>query len=168
MLRIGTGFDAHRFEAGRKLIMGGVEIPFEYGLAGHSDADVLVHAIMDSMLGALSLGDIGEYFPDTDDVYKDISSVILLEKIDSIIKKKGYAIVNIDTVIIAETPKMKPYIADMKKCLADVLAVSDDMIGIKATTTEKMGFTGRKEGIAAQAVCLLINRGCSHLTAPMI
>lgn len=168
MFRIGTGYDAHRFAQDRKLIIGGVEIPYEFGLAGHSDADVLVHAIMDAMLGALALGDIGSYFPDTDEAYKGISSLKLLKNVYEIVQERGYKIGNIDSVIIAESPKMKPYIAAMQKQLAQELAVSDDIIGIKATTTEKMGFTGRKEGIAAQAVCLLVNTRCSHLIAPMI
>lgn len=154
-MRIGFGYDVHRFCEDRKLILGGVEIPFELGLLGHSDADVLVHAIMDGMLGALALGDIGKHFPDTDELYKGISSIKLLSNVYSLIKEKGYKIGNIDSIIVCEKPKMSPYIDDMRKILSDILETDIDNISVKATTEEKMGFTGQMEGIKAYSVCLL-------------
>ena len=156
MMRIGIGYDAHQLTEERKLILGGVEIPHEKGLKGHSDADVLIHAIMDSMLGALALGDIGKYFPDTDMKYKDISSLILLKRVYNIIKDKGYGIGNMDCIIVAQRPKLASYIDKMKANISHVLNISEDNIGIKATTTEHLGFEGREEGISAYSVCLLI------------
>ncbi len=156
MMRIGIGYDAHQLTEERKLILGGVEIPHEKGLKGHSDADVLIHAIMDSMLGALALGDIGKYFPDTDMKYKDISSLILLKRVYNIIKDNGYEIGNMDCIIVAQRPKLASYIDKMKANISHVLNISEDNIGIKATTTEYMGFEGREEGISAYSVCLLI------------
>ncbi|MCF6462465.1 2-C-methyl-D-erythritol 2,4-cyclodiphosphate synthase [Clostridium sp. Cult1] len=155
-MRIGIGYDVHRLVEGRKLIIGGVEIPCEKGLLGHSDADVLVHAVMDSILGALGLGDIGKHFPDDDIQYKDISSLVLLERVYNIMSQSNYRIGNIDGVIIAEEPKMAPYIEDMKKNMAKILRIPLSRINIKATTTEKLGFEGRGEGISAQSVCLLV------------
>ncbi|NLJ98644.1 MAG: 2-C-methyl-D-erythritol 2,4-cyclodiphosphate synthase [Tissierellia bacterium] len=155
-MRIGIGYDVHRLVKDRKLIIGGVNIPFERGLLGHSDADVLVHAIMDSILGALGLGDIGKHFPDTDNQYKDISSLILLEKVYKIMIEHEYKIGNIDTIIVAQNPKLAPYIESMKKNVAKVIKSSVSNINIKATTTEKLGFEGKGEGIAAHSVCLLV------------
>ncbi len=153
--RIGTGFDVHALVEGRKLIMGGVEIPFEKGLDGHSDADVLIHALMDAMLGAAALGDIGRHFPDTDPAYKGISSVELLRHVTKLIYDEGYAISNADITVMAQRPKIKPYIDDMRKIIAETMDVDISRISIKGTTTERLGFVGREEGIAAQAVCLL-------------
>lgn len=155
-MRIGFGYDVHKFSENRKLIIGGVEIPYELGLSGHSDADVLVHAIMDGMLGALALGDIGKHFPDTDELYKGISSIKLLSYVYSLIKEKGYKIGNIDSIIVCEKPKMAPFLDSMRDILSEVLETDKDNISIKATTEEKMGFTGRMEGIKAYSVCLLI------------
>ncbi len=155
-MRIGIGYDVHRLVKDRKLIIGGVNIPFERGLLGHSDADVLVHAIMDSILGALGLGDIGKHFPDTDNQYKDISSLILLEKVYKIMIEHEYKIGNIDTIIVAQNPKLAPYIESMKENVAKVIKSSVSNINIKATTTEKLGFEGKGEGIAAHSVCLLV------------
>jgi len=155
MLKVGLGIDVHAFEKGRKLILGGIELDYEFGLKGHSDADVLTHSIMDSLLGAASLGDIGKHFPDTDKKYKNISSLILLEKIVWIIKKNGFKINNIDTVIIAQQPKIAPYIEEMKKKLSLIMKIDFDQISIKATTSEWLGFTGRKEGIICYSNCLL-------------
>ena len=154
-MRIGFGYDVHRLVFDRKLILGGVCIPYEKGLAGHSDADVLVHSIMDAMLGALAMGDIGKHFPDNDQNYKDIDSMVLLEKVMVLIWEKGYTIGNIDTTICAEKPKMQPYISQMQKNIADVLKTVAENISIKATTTEKLGFVGAGEGISAYAVVLL-------------
>ena len=155
-MKIGIGYDVHALVENRKLILGGIDIPYEKGLLGHSDADVLVHAIMDSILGALGLGDIGKHFPDTDEEYKDISSLILLERVYNIMIESKYKIGNIDTVIIAQSPKLAPYIEDMKLNISKILNTPVFNINIKATTTEKLGFEGRKEGISAQSVCLLI------------
>lgn len=155
-MKIGIGYDVHQLKEGRKLIIGGVDIPFERGLLGHSDADVLIHAIMDSVLGALGLGDIGKHFPDTDMQYKDISSLILLERVYNIMKESNYMIGNIDSIIVAQKPKMAPYIESMRDNIANVLNTPKSNIGIKATTTEKLGFEGKEEGIAAHSVCLLI------------
>jgi 2-C-methyl-D-erythritol 2,4-cyclodiphosphate synthase len=154
-VRIGIGFDVHELVEGRKLIIGGVEIPYHKGLDGHSDADVLVHAIMDSLLGPANLGDIGKLFPDTSPQYKDISSLILLEKVKVELQRKGYWIENIDCVIMAQKPKLAPYIDKMQREIAAVLKIDKEDITIKATTTEKLGFVGREEGIAAQAVSLI-------------
>lgn len=155
MFRIGIGFDAHRFTSEKKLVLGGVEIEHSMGLEGHSDADVLSHSICDAILGAMSEGDIGLHFPDTDPAYKDISSVKLLSSVNSLLSKKGFAIVNIDTVVICEKPKISPYFSKMKEALGNVLKINPGNINIKATTTEKMGFTGRGEGISAKAVVLV-------------
>ena len=151
--RIGTGFDVHRLVEGRKLILGGVEIPYEKGLDGHSDADVLIHALMDALLGAAAMGDIGRHFPDTDDAYKGISSMKLLDRVNNILAENMYSIGNADITVIAQKPKLSPYIEKMRENIADVLGIGKDLINIKATTTEKLGFTGRGEGIAAEAVC---------------
>ncbi|MGM0365393.1 MAG: 2-C-methyl-D-erythritol 2,4-cyclodiphosphate synthase [Actinomycetota bacterium] len=154
-MRIGIGYDVHRLTGGRKLMLGGVEIGYHLGLAGHSDADVLLHAIMDAMLGAAGLEDIGVYFPDTDNNYKGISSLKLLKKVAGIIGKEGRKVVNIDSVIIAQEPKVSPYTGQMKEKIAAALDILPQQVGIKATTTEKLGFPGRGEGIAAQSVVLL-------------
>ena len=154
-MRIGQGYDVHRLVEGRKLIIGGVEIPHEKGLDGHSDADVLIHAIMDALLGAAALGDIGVLFPDTDDAYKGADSMELLAEVYAAILEEGYAISNIDATIIAQAPKMRPYIDQMRENIARVLNIGQDQVNIKATTEEKLGFTGRKEGISSIAVCLL-------------
>lgn len=155
MIRIGTGYDVHRLVEGRRLILGGVEIPFEKGLLGHSDADVLTHAIMDALCGALVLGDIGKLFPDTDDAYLNISSLLLLEKIVSIMKEKGYRILNVDSIICAERPKLRPYIDMMRENLAQVLECQLDQVSIKATTTERLGFVGKEEGFESFASILI-------------
>lgn len=154
-MRIGTGYDVHKLTTGRKLIIGGVNIPYEKGLLGHSDADVLIHAIMDSLLGAAALSDIGKHFPDSDAKYKDISSLKLLEYVGKLIHKNGYNIINIDSTIIAQKPKMSPYIKEMIKNTAAALSIDESKISIKATTEEGLGFTGRCEGISAQSVCLI-------------
>ncbi len=154
-MRIGNGFDVHALTAGRKLIIGGVLIPHETGLAGHSDADVLTHAIMDALLGAAGLGDIGRHFPDTDPAYKNSNSITLLERVASQLNDLELAIDYVDCVVIAERPKMAPYLEEMKQRLARGMQISVARINVKATTTEKLGFTGREEGIAAQAVVLL-------------
>lgn len=153
--RIGTGFDVHKLVEERKLILGGVEIPYEKGLLGHSDADVLTHALMDAMLGAAAMGDIGKLFPDSDDRYKGVSSMKLLEEVRNRIRERGYTLGNADITVICQKPKLSPYIDKMRESVAEVLEVEKDRISIKATTTEKLGFTGRGEGIAAEAVCLL-------------
>ncbi|MFC1770506.1 2-C-methyl-D-erythritol 2,4-cyclodiphosphate synthase [Candidatus Margulisiibacteriota bacterium] len=155
-MRIGTGYDVHAFSPERKLILAGVHIPYKMGLLGHSDADVLSHAIGDAILGALCLGSLGDHFPDTDPKFKDISSLILLEKITALMQEQKYIIQNIDSVVIAEEPKLAPYILEMRQNIAKSLQTNLDKVSIKATTTEKLGFTGRKEGIAAQASILLI------------
>ena len=155
MMRVGLGYDVHRLTEERKLILGGVEIPWEKGLLGHSDADVLVHAVMDALLGAAALGDIGQHFPDTDPAYKGISSLRLLDHVAGLLKKQGFSVGNIDAVIIAQKPKMALYIPKMRQNIAQALGISADRVNIKATTEEKLGFTGREEGIASQAVCLL-------------
>ncbi len=154
-MRIGLGYDVHRLEVGRDLIVGGVKIEYEKGLLGHSDADVLTHAIMDAILGAACLGDIGLHFPDTAGEYKDISSIVLLERVRDLIKEAGYEIGNIDATIIAQAPKMRPYIDAMREKIADALCIDINQINIKATTEEHLGFTGRGEGISSQAICLL-------------
>ncbi|MBT9168575.1 MAG: 2-C-methyl-D-erythritol 2,4-cyclodiphosphate synthase [Syntrophomonadaceae bacterium] len=154
-MRVGIGYDVHRLVEGRTLILGGVSVPHQRGLLGHSDADVLVHSIMDAMLGALALGDIGKHFPDTEAAYKDVSSLKLLERVKTLCLGKGYIIANIDAVIIAERPKLTPYIQAMRENIADVLAVATELVSVKATTTEGLGFCGSGEGVAAQAVILL-------------
>lgn len=155
MYKIGYGFDAHRFSKDSKLIIGGVEIPFELGLAGHSDADVLSHAICDALLGALGEGDIGSHFPDSDPKYKGMSSLVFLEETIALMHKKGFEIENLDSVVVCEKPKIAPHIKQIKDTLSPVLKISTDLLGIKATTTDKMGFTGRGEGIAAHTVALI-------------
>ncbi len=154
-MRIGLGYDVHRLVEDRALILGGVCIPYEKGLLGHSDADVLVHAIMDALLGATALGDIGKHFPDTDPQYKGISSLKLLEHVGALLKAYGYEIGNVDATIIAQRPKMAPHILEMRQNVAGVLGVTLDQINIKATTEEGLGFTGTGEGISSQAICLL-------------
>ena len=155
IMRVGMGYDVHKLVKDRKLIMGGVEIPYELGLLGHSDADVLLHAIMDALLGAAALGDIGKHFPDTDDRYKGISSIKLLEEVGKKIDEANYIIENIDATIIAQKPKMRPYIDDMRKNIADALKIDVDRVNVKATTEEGLGFTGSGEGISSQAICSL-------------
>jgi len=155
MFRIGIGYDAHRFEENRRLVLGGVEIPYSKGLKGHSDADVLVHAVCDAILGALALGDIGEHFPDTDNRFKGISSLILLEEVNKKAFSLGYVVHNVDSVIVAQKPKLKPYKEMMKENIAKVLKIDKNSVSIKATTTEGLGFEGREEGISAYAVVLL-------------
>ena len=154
-MRIGIGYDVHKLVEGRKLIIGGVEIPHEKGLLGHSDADVLLHTISDAILGALALGDIGKFFPDTDDKYKGANSLELLKEVGCMISKKGYIVGNIDSIIMAQAPKMAPHIDEMRKNIADALGIDISQVGVKATTTENLGFEGRKEGISSQAVVLL-------------
>ena len=154
-MRIGIGYDVHKLVKDRDLIVGGVKIPYDSGLLGHSDADVLIHAIMDAMLGALALGDIGKHFPDTDLKYKGISSVKLLEYVGKLINQEGYCVSNIDSVVVAQAPKMSPYIDEMRKIVSNSLRLDVSFVSIKATTTEKLGFEGRGEGISAQAVCVL-------------
>lgn len=154
-MRVGFGYDVHRFSPGRKLILGGVDIPYELGLLGHSDADVLLHAVMDSLLGAAALGDIGKHFPDTEMAYKDADSMLLLKKVASLIKKSGYEIVNLDACIVAQKPKISPYREQMVKNIAKCLNIEENKINVKATTTEKLGFEGRKEGISSHCICLL-------------
>ena len=155
MARVGQGFDVHKFVLGRPLIIGGVKIDYEYGLEGHSDADVLIHAIIDALLGAAGLGDIGQHFPDTDEAFKDINSRKLLRIVAETLKSNNYIIGNIDATIICEAPKMKSYIKQMVVNIADDCMCGLNNINIKATTTEKLGFIGRSEGIAVQAICLI-------------
>ena len=154
-MRIGHGYDVHRLVEGRKLILGGVEIPYEKGLLGHSDADVLTHSVADSILGALAMGDIGKHFPDSDERYKGADSIMLLKEVYNIMKEKGYKIGNVDVTVIGQEPKLSPFIDRMREKLADALSSEKDRISVKATTEEKLGFTGNKEGIASHAVCLL-------------
>lgn len=154
-MRIGHGYDAHRLAPGRRLILGGVEIPFEKGLLGHSDADVLLHAVADALLGAAALGDIGKLFPDSDQKYKDADSLKLLKAVVAVINQKGYTVGNIDVTVIAQAPKLAPYIADMRENIAGACGVQTQEISVKATTEEGMGFSGSGEGICAHAVCLL-------------
>jgi len=155
-LRIGLGYDVHQFASGRKLILGGVEIPFEKGLLGHSDADVLLHAVCDAILGALAIGDIGYHFPDSDAKFKDADSKDLLQKVYYLMRDEGYTIGNIDSTLLLEEPKIARHIPSMRKTIARILEVGLDRVSIKATTTEKLGFVGRKEGCAAQAIILII------------
>ncbi len=154
-MRIGLGYDVHKLVGGRKLILGGVDIPYEKGLLGHSDADVLLHAISDALLGAAALGDIGLLFPDTDEKYKGADSLVLLKEVIKRVKEKGYQIENIDSVIVAQKPKMRGYIDDMRKNIADACGVGIDCVNVKATTEEGLGFTGIGEGISAKAIALL-------------
>lgn len=154
-IRIGSGIDFHQLETGRALWIGGIQIPHHKGAVGHSDADVLLHAICDALLGALALGDIGEHFPNTDPAYKNIDSKILLTKCMELIQAKGYAVVNVDATLCLEAPKIRPFVAQMQQAIAPLLGVSVDAVSIKATTTEKMGFAGREEGLMAQATVLL-------------
>ena len=157
-MRVGMGHDVHRLAEGRDLILGGVQIPWEKGLLGHSDADVLIHAIMDALLGAAALGDIGRHFPDTDPAYEGISSVMLLKHVAELLQENGYGITNIDATIIAQKPKMAPHIPQRRENIADALGIGLSALNIKATTEEGLGFTGRGEGIASQAICLLHTR----------
>ena len=154
-MRIGHGYDVHKFAENRKLILGGVEIPYELGLLGHSDADVLVHAIMDSLFGAAALGDMGKHFPDTDEKYKGADSILLLKEVCRIIDENGYKICNIDSTVIAQKPKLKDYIPQMRQIIADACNIDITCVNVKATTEEKLGFTGRLEGVSAHAVCLI-------------
>lgn len=154
-MRIGTGYDVHRLEEGLPLWIGGVRVPYTHGLLGHSDADVLIHAVCDALLGAAALGDIGKHFPDTDPQYKGISSVKLLAHVGKLLKEKGYTVGNIDSTIVAQRPKLAPYIQQMRQTMADALSIDVEQVSVKATTTEHLGFEGREEGISAQAVALI-------------
>ena len=154
-MRIGSGYDVHKLVQGRKLIIGGVEIPHELGLLGHSDADVLLHAIMDAVLGAAGLGDIGKHFPDTDDRFKGADSIKLMEEVRELVLKEGYVVSNVDATIIAQRPKMRPHIEAMEQNIARALGIDVSQVNVKATTEEHLGFTGREEGISASAVCLI-------------
>jgi len=154
-MRVGQGYDVHRLVNGRKLILGGVEIEHSLGLLGHSDADVLLHAISDALLGAAALGDIGKHFPDTDERYRGIDSTKLLAHVGALLREKGYNIINIDSTILAQAPKLASHILAMRKNIAKALEIDVDMVSVKATTEEKLGFTGTREGIAAQAICLI-------------
>lgn len=159
MMRIGVGYDVHAFAEGRKLILGGVDIPFERGLLGHSDADVLVHAVNDAILGALALGDIGKHFPDTDPLYKDICSLRLMERVRELMREEGYRIGNVDAVIACQRPKLAPYIEEMRERIAESLGTEYSRVSVKASTTERLGFEGREEGISCYAVVLLEKQG---------
>ncbi len=154
-MRIGHGYDVHKFAENRSLIIGGVEIPYELGLLGHSDADVLTHAIMDALLGAAALGDIGKLFPDTDEKYSGADSILLLKEVRRVLEKNNYSIINIDSTVIAQQPKLKDYIDSMRGIIADACGIDISCVSVKATTEEKLGFTGRLEGISAHAVCLI-------------
>ncbi len=154
-MRVGQGYDVHKLVNGSKLIVGGVDIPYTLGLLGHSDADVLLHAVMDALLGAAALGDIGKHFPDSDEKYKGADSMELLRHVGNLIKEKGYKIVNIDSTVIAQAPKLAPHIETMRSNIANGLGIDVDAVNVKATTEEKLGFTGAREGIAAQAICLI-------------
>ena len=155
MIRIGNGYDVHVLTEGRKLMLGGVEIPHTKGVLGHSDGDVLVHAVMDAMLGALALGDIGQYFPDTDMKYENIDSTILLKRVKELVAERGYKIINLDSIIVLQKPKVKPYIEAMRKRIAEVLEIDVEQVSIKATTEEKLGFTGDESGVKSYCVVLL-------------
>ncbi len=157
-MRIGIGYDVHKLVPDRKLILGGVEIPFELGLLGHSDADVLVHAICDALLGAAALGDIGKHFPDSDDTYKNIDSMILLSKVNECLNAEGYIVSNIDATVVCQRPKLAPYIEKMRINISACLGLKLSQVNIKATTTETLGFEGRKEGISSHAICLISKR----------
>ncbi|MHB8124543.1 MAG: 2-C-methyl-D-erythritol 2,4-cyclodiphosphate synthase [Desulfitobacteriaceae bacterium] len=154
-MRVGIGYDVHAFAEGRRLILGGVDIPYKRGLLGHSDADVLIHAIMDALLGALAMGDLGKHFPDQDQSYKNASSLILLGKVMELIKAEGYEVGNVDSIIVAQRPKLASYISEMRSKLAGILGVGEEAVSVKATTTEHLGFEGREEGISAQAIISL-------------
>ena len=154
-MRIGLGYDVHKLTENRDLILGGVKIPYELGLLGHSDADVLLHAIMDAMLGAAALGDIGKHFPDTDEEWRGADSLELLKAVSSLLSENGYSVINIDATVIAQRPKLASYISDMRKNIAEALSLPVDFVSVKATTTEKLGFCGRGEGIASEAICLI-------------
>lgn len=154
-MRVGTGYDVHRLINGRRLVLGGVEIPHTSGLLGHSDADVLTHAVMDALLGAAALGDIGMHFPDTDEQYRGISSMKLLARVRELLEQAGYLIENIDATVIAQRPKLRPYIEAMENRIAEALQIEKTQVNVKATTEERLGFTGREEGICAQAVCCI-------------
>lgn len=154
-MRIGNGYDVHRFAENRDLILGGVKIPYEFGLLGHSDADVLLHAIMDALLGAAALGDIGKLFPDTDERFKGADSLMLLKEVCVVLKANNYKIENIDSIVIAQKPKLAPHIEQMRKNIADACGIDISQVSVKATTEEKLGFTGRLEGISSHAVCLI-------------
>lgn len=158
MFRIGHGYDVHKLVEERRLILGGVDIPHETGLLGHSDADVVVHAIMDAMLGALALGDIGKHFPDTDPVYSGADSIKLLKRVTEIIAEHGYSVGNIDSTVICQAPKLAPHIDTMRKNIAEAIGCDISQVSVKATTEEKLGFTGAKEGISAHAVCILLRK----------
>lgn len=155
-MRIGCGYDVHRLAEGLPLWIGGVKIPHSHGLVGHSDADVLLHAICDALLGAAALGDIGKHFPDTDPQYKGISSILLLKHVGGLLQKEGYRVGNIDSTIVAQRPKMAPHITQMRQNIADALSINIDCVSVKATTTEYLGFEGREEGISAQAVAMIV------------
>ena len=157
-MRIGHGYDVHRFAPERKLFLGGIEVPHTQGLLGHSDADVLLHAICDALLGAAALGDIGKHFPDTDNSFKNIDSKILLKNTVNLIKEKGFVVGNIDATVIAQKPKLAPYIDSMKNCIATLCEIEFNCVNVKATTEERLGFTGREEGIAAHAVCIIFKK----------
>ncbi|MDZ7722909.1 MAG: 2-C-methyl-D-erythritol 2,4-cyclodiphosphate synthase [candidate division KSB1 bacterium] len=161
-MRIGQGFDVHRFIKGRPLILGGVTVPHDRGLQGHSDADVLVHAVNDALLGAAALGDIGQHFPDSDNRYANISSLRLLQQVDELLKERKYRILNIDSTLIMQQPKVFSYVDKMRETISDVLNISIDLVSVKATTTEKLGFTGREEGVAAMAVALIEKESSCH------
>ena len=155
MMRVGIGYDVHPLVSGRRLVLGGVEVPFERGLAGHSDADALIHAVIDALLGAAGLKDIGSHFPDSDASYKDISSLLLLQRTNKMLQTRGWHVVNIDATIVAQRPKLAPFIDQMRQNMAQTLGLSTEQVGVKATTSEGLGFAGREEGIAAYAVALL-------------
>lgn len=155
MIRVGQGYDVHRYAEGRRLVLGGVTVPFEKGLSGHSDADVLIHAVIDAILGAAAAGDIGALFPDSDDKYRDIDSRILLREAAKVVKDKGYAVVNVDATVICQRPKLAPFIAKMRENIAEDLGLAADAVSVKVTTEEGLGFTGREEGVAATAVALI-------------
>ena len=155
MLRIGNGYDVHKLVEGRKLVLGGIEIPHTKGVLGHSDGDVLIHAIMDAILGALALGDIGQHFPDNDMQYKNIDSTILLTRVKELIDEKGYQIINLDSIIVLQKPKVKPYIQSMRERISDILKIDIDQVSVKATTEEKLGFTGDESGVKSYCVVLL-------------
>ena len=155
MLRIGNGYDVHKLVEGRKLILGGVEIPHTKGVLGHSDGDVLIHAIMDAMLGALALGDIGQHFPDTDMKHENIDSTILLTRVKELIAERGYRVINLDSIIVLQKPKVKPYIEAMRKRVAEILEIDIEQVSVKATTEEKLGFTGDESGVKSYCVVLL-------------
>ena len=155
MLRIGNGYDVHRLVEGRKLVLGGIEIPHTKGVLGHSDGDVLIHSIMDGILGALALGDIGQHFPDTDMKYEGIDSMLLLKHVRYLMEERGYEIINLDSIVVAQRPKLKPYIENMRERIAEVLGLEKGQVSVKATTEEKLGFTGEEEGIKSYCVVLL-------------